>query len=97
MTLDAEELRKIPGSVHFEQRLLFFLAQLRRPDTRVVYVTSEPIDPAILDYTLDLIPGLPDDHRERLVLLNCADASPEPLTGKVLARPALLSAIRGHI
>jgi hypothetical protein len=94
MTLHPDELRKIPGAVHFEQRLLFCLQLLRRPGTRLVYVTSRPIDREIVDYAIGLVDSLSrQDARERLTLIDCADASPVPLTDKILARPDLASMI----
>jgi hypothetical protein len=98
MTLDAAELRKLAGAHHYEERLLCLLMLLRRPAMHVVYVTSQPIDPAVIDYYLHLLPGVPLSHaRRRLTLLSCLDASPAPLTAKILARPRLLERIRESI
>jgi Pre ATP-grasp domain len=98
LTLDAAELRKLSGAAHYEERLLCLLMLLRRPRTHVVYVTSQPISPTIVDYYLHLLPGVPLSHaRKRLTLLSCHDASPAPLTQKILARPRLLERIRAAI
>jgi hypothetical protein len=68
------------------------------PATHVVYVTSEPIAPGIVDYYLALLRGVdPADARSRLTMLSCHDASPIPLTGKMLAQPDLLARIRGLV
>lgn len=91
LTLHPDELRKIPGAVHFEQRLLFELGRLRSPGARLVYVTSERIDPAVLDYALDVTAGR--GVRDRLTLIDCADSSVEPLTDKILRRPDVLDRI----
>ena len=41
----------------YEERFLFLLLLLRQPRARLVYVTSQPIHPSIVDYYLDLLPG----------------------------------------
>jgi pheganomycin biosynthesis PGM1-like protein len=98
LTLDAEELAKISGVHHYEERLLCMLMLLRMPRTRLVFVTSQPIPTAIVDYFLHLLPGVPLRHaRSRLTLLSCHDASDEPLTKKILERPRLIERIRAAI
>src|SRR3712207_2065699 len=80
LTLDVEELDKIPGSHHYEERLLCMLMLLRLPRTHVVYVTSQHVPTAIVDYYLHLLPGVPLRHaRSRMTLLSCHDASNVPL------------------
>ena len=94
MSLDAHELTKLAGAAHYEERLLCLLMLLRMPRLHLVYVTSEPIPPTIVDYYLHLLPGVPLSHaRRRLTLLSCHDGSPLPLTQKILARPRLLDRI----
>ena len=98
LTLDLEELAKIPGSHHYEERLLCMLMLLRLPRTRVVYVTSQQVPNAIVDYYLHLLPGVPLRHaRSRLTLLSCHDASDVPLTRKILDRPRLVERIRSAV
>jgi hypothetical protein len=98
LTLDAEELAKISGVHHYEERLLCMLMLLRMPRTHLVFVTSQPIATAIVDYFLHLLPGVPLRHaRRRLTLLSCHDASDEPLTKKILERPRLIERIRAAI
>ena len=95
MTLDQEELRKIPGAVYYEERLLFLLIRLRNPKARVVFVTSMPLHPLILEYYFELLAGTPASHaRSRLTVLCAHDASPRPLTEKILERPRLIERIR---
>ncbi len=95
MSLDREELTKLVGASHYEERFLCLLLLLQLPATHVVYVTSEPIAPAIVDYYLRLLRGVAlADARSRLTMLTCNDASPAPLTEKMLARPDLLARIR---
>ena len=42
----------------FEERLLFLLLLLRQPRLRMIYVTSAPINPRIIEYYLALLPGV---------------------------------------
>lgn len=98
LTLDPRELSKITGVWHYEERMLVNLMLLRQPRTRVIYVTSAPIDPAVVDYYLAMLPGVPASHaRRRLVMLDCADRSNRSLTEKILARPRLITRIRREI
>ncbi len=98
LSLPVDELRKISGVHHYEERMLFTLMLLRMPHTRLVFVTSQPVAPGIIDYYLHLLPGIPSVHaRERLCLLACHDASEVPLTQKVLDRPRLIQRIRRAI
>jgi PGM1 C-terminal domain len=95
LSLDQGELNKIAGYTHYEERQLFSLIQLRNPRTRMIFITSSPLHPSIVDYYLDLLPGIPSAHaRERLLLLSTYDQSTQPLSAKILARPRLLQRIR---
>lgn len=98
LSLDPEELAKVTGVHHYEERMLYMLMLLRRPRTRVIFVTSQMIDPIVVDYFLHLLTGVPSSHaRERLLLFHCNDASKTPLTRKILARPRLLERIRAAV
>jgi hypothetical protein len=98
MTLDQSELRKLTGVSFYEERLLFLLIRLRNPRARVVYVTSQPVHPMVLDYYFQLLAGIPASHaRSRLTLLCAHDASPRSLTEKILERPRLIQRIREGI
>jgi hypothetical protein len=98
LTMDSEILSKISGITHYEERLLCLLLLLRMPRTHVVYVTSMPVDPVIIDYYLHLLPGVTGYHaQQRLSLLSCYDASPRPLTEKILERPRLVERIKRAI
>ncbi len=95
MTLDARELAKLEAASFYEERLLFLLIRLRNPQAHLVYVTSQPIHPMILEYYFQLLEGVPASHaRSRLTLLCAYDASARPLTEKILERPRLLQRIR---
>src|SRR5213594_520906 len=82
----------------YEERFLFLLLLLRQPRARLVYVTSQTILPSIIDYYLDLLPGvIPSHARQRLFLLSPLDGSVRPLSDKLLARPRLIERIRSLI
>src|SRR5450432_3144110 len=98
LTLDEEILSKITGHIYYEERLLCLLMLLRMPLTKVIFVTSVPIDNVIIDYYLHLLPGITGSHaRQRLTMLSCYDASSKPLTKKILDRPRLIHRIRQNI
>ena len=95
LTLDHTILSKVKGHVFYEERLLCLLMLLRMPRTRIIYVTSVPIDPAIIDYYLHLLPGITGYHaRQRLILLSCFDASSTSLTEKILQRPRMVERLK---
>lgn len=94
-SIDQRVGQKIPGFLHYEERLLFSLIRLRNPYTRLIYVTAQPLSPIIIEYYLQLLPGIPFSHaRERLLLLTTYDNSFKPLTQKILERPRLVERIR---
>ena len=98
LSLDAETLDKISGVHHYEERMLCILMLLRMPATKVIYVSSEMIAPAIIDYFLHLLPGIPANHaRKRLKMFACHDASAEPLVQKILDRPRLVARIKNEL
>lgn len=98
LTLDQKILQALQGAQFYEERLLCLLMLLRMPRTRVIYVTSMPIDEIIIDYYLHLLPGVTGLHaRQRLTLLSCYDSSKISLTEKILARPRLIQRIKANI
>jgi hypothetical protein len=98
LSMDQDELNKIDGVSFYEERLLFSLIRLRNPKARVLYVTSQPVDQDIVDYYLQLLVGVPASHaRRRLKMICVADASPRPLTAKILERPRVVARIREWI
>jgi hypothetical protein len=79
----------------YEERYLCYLLGLLSRGTRVVYVTSMPIHPRLVDYWFGLVPGLDTPaSRARLVLVPVVDARPVPLTRKVLEHPGVMRRIR---
>ncbi len=98
LSLDQEVLAKVTGAMYYEERLLCLLMLLRMPRANVVYVSSMPIDPVIIDYYLHLLPGITGYHaRERLTLVSCYDSTAIPLTEKILERPRLIERIKKAI
>src|SRR4030095_8951781 len=70
----------------------------RNPRARMVFVTSQPVHPMILEYYFQFLAGIPASHaRSRLTLLCAPDSSPRSLTEKILERPRLLQRIRQGI
>ncbi|WP_158258584.1 peptide ligase PGM1-related protein [Rhodopila globiformis] len=98
LSIDQDVIAKIAGAHHYEERMLGMLMLLRLPRTRLIYLTSQPIPEAIIDYYLHLLQGVPAQHaRNRLTLLSCFDGSPRPLTAKLLERPRLMARLRDAI
>ena len=80
----------------YEERYLFYLFTLAHAErSRVVYVTSQPILPRILDYYVGMLPPQMRAALDgRLTVLSVGDASDRPLTTKILCRPRLLERLR---
>jgi hypothetical protein len=94
----------VPPRIHpllqaYEERYLFYVLLLANsPQARVVYVTSQPVLPRLLDYYLNLLPGLDAaDARGRLTVVSVGDPTPRPLTQKILARPRLVQRLRSLV
>lgn len=97
-SVNQEELAKIQGAPFYEERLLFALIRLRNPKARLCYVTSQPVHPDVVDYYLQLLVGVPASYaKQRLRLLCLYDASPMPLTEKILRRPRVIDRLRAWI
>ena len=94
-SIDQRVGQKVAGFLHYEERLLFSLIRLRHPKTRLIYVTAQPLSRMVIDYYLQLLPGIPFSHaNNRLLLLTTHDNSFQPLTQKILERPRLVARIR---
>jgi len=89
----------VPVFPAYEERFLcLVLSLLRAPRSRVVYVTSQPIHPRLLDYYFGLVPELDTpEARDRFVAVSLVDGRNEPLSRKLLARPGAIRRIRGLI
>jgi hypothetical protein len=94
VTIDRVGERSGSMTQAYEERFLVLLLLLRQPRLRVVYVTSLPVAPSVVEYYLALLPGvIPSHARARLSLVSVNDASPRPLSEKLLERPQLLRQI----
>ena len=82
----------VPVFPAYEERFLcLVLSLLRAPRSRVIYVTSQPIHPRLLDYYFGLVPELDTaEARSRFATVSLVDGRNEPLTRKLLARPGAL-------
>lgn len=93
ITFPEEELRKIIGIQHYEERLLCLLLLLRHPKLRVVFVSSVRIPEPIVDYYLSFLED-PSSAADRLYVIAIGDPSPRALTQKVLEDPYAPKRIR---
>jgi len=89
----------VPVFPAYEERFLcLVLSLLRAPRSRVVYVTSQPIHPRLLDYYFGLVPELDNaEARSRFIPVSLVDGRNEPLTRKLLARPGAIRRIHGLV
>ncbi|HSI98651.1 MAG TPA: peptide ligase PGM1-related protein, partial [Gaiellaceae bacterium] len=83
----------------YEERFLcLVLSLLRAPRSRVIYVTSQPIHPRVLDYYFGLVPELDTpEARSRFFSVSLVDGRNEPLSRKLVARPGAIRRIRDLI
>ncbi len=97
-SLDVPDVLAPVVHAYEERFLVLVLGILRGQRTRVVYVTSLPVLPSIVDYWFGLMPRLdrPEAHG-RLRMLSPVDPSFRPLTEKVLERPRSVERIRREI
>ena len=86
ITFPPEELRKIVGIQHYEERLLCLLLLLKNPKLKMLFVSSMRVPEPVVDYYLSHL----DDPRgaaDRLFVLSLNDPTPRALTEKVLEDP----------
>jgi len=86
----------VPVFPAYEERFLcLVLSLLRGSRSRVVYVTSQPIHPRVIDYYFSLVPELDTaEGRSRFICVSLVDGRNEPLARKLLARPGAIRRIR---
>ena len=94
LSFPVSELRKIIGIGHYEERLLYLLLALGEPGVRIVYLSSIPIDPAVVDYYLSFLKEGAGEARRRVHFLSVDDPSVRPLCAKLLDKPALVEELR---
>jgi hypothetical protein len=98
VSLPLEDLERRAGALFYEEALLLFLVRLRNPRARIVFVTSRPLPPVVLEYYFQFLAGIPGSHAAaRLTLLSPHDGSLKPLAAKILERPRLVERIRAAI
>ena len=82
----------------YEERFLFMLFLLRQPRARVVFATGQRIGDEIVDYFLDLLPGvIRSNARRRLFFVTPMEARWSSLSRKLLDRPHLIEEIRSLV
>ena len=81
-----------------ENRYLYVILRAADPSTRVVYLSSRPVRPDVLEGYLSLAPV---EHRaailQRTLLVSPDDVSPRPLAEKLCGRPDLVERIRSFV
>jgi hypothetical protein len=89
----------IPVFPAYEERFLCLVVSLlRSPRSRVVYVTSQPILPRLLDYYFRLVPELDTaEARSRFSVVSLVDGRNLPLTRKLLQRPGAIERIKALV
>lgn len=98
MSVNQEELSKVTGAAFYEERLMFALIRLRNPNARLIYLTSQPVHPDVVDYYLQLLDSVSASHaRRRLHMVSVFDSSARPLSEKILERPNLLRRLKNLI
>lgn len=88
-----ELLRRKMDIQSYEDEMLFTLLLLRRPDLKLVYVSSVDVPDEIIDYYLGFLSDAADARR-RLTLISLGDDQQRPLTAKVLEREDVLEELR---
>ena len=87
----------VPGAMHqiYEERFLFMTFLLRQPNLHMIYITSQQIDPLVIDYYLHQLPDVTvSNARKRLHLVAPRDGSDKALVHKVLERPWFVGHVR---
>lgn len=96
LSLPQDELRRITGALCYEERLLFLLLSLGKPKVQVIYLTSTPVDGAVVDYYLNFLDD-PDEARTRLQMISLDDPHTHPLSEALLRRPDVIERLRATL
>lgn len=96
LSFPTDELAKITAIERYEERLLHLLLRLRHPDTRIVYITSLPIDPAVIGYYLGFLPD-PAAARDRLALVHLGHFSGRGLAADLADDHQALARVRAAV
>ena len=100
LDVDNTELKRVFdfSMCGYEERQLFHLFFLDNPNTRVIYVTSTPVNEHIVRYYLSLHGNYDlQDRLSRLLMLSPNDPSASPLSAKLLSRPGLVKLMQESI
>ncbi len=87
------ELRKIVGIERYEERLLFLLLLLDDPSMRIVYVTSLPVDEAVVEAMLQLLDD-PVSARARLTMIALGSYHGQGLAGATVKDERVCARVR---
>jgi len=91
------ELEKTPSLHLYEEKFLFFLLLLRFSRTKVIYVSSQKINPLYIDYYLGLITNDPkkiETMKKRLTMISLGNLSKTPVAAKLLQNKTKLKEIK---
>eukprot|EP01129_Flabellula_baltica_P017590 TRINITY_DN9794_c0_g1_i1.p1 TRINITY_DN9794_c0_g1~~TRINITY_DN9794_c0_g1_i1.p1 ORF type:complete len:228 (+),score=41.47 TRINITY_DN9794_c0_g1_i1:345-1028(+) len=95
LSVNEQELKKIKGVSHFEERQLYNLFLLKRGYIdKLIFITSEPLDSVIVDYYFHVMNF---EDRSKLECISVHDPSPIPLSKKIISRPRVLKRIYDHL
>ena len=98
LSLDLDGLPLPGGLLHFEERMLYLFHLLGLPACRLWFHSSHLIPEEEVAYYLHFLRHVPFSHgRNRLKMMCLLDRSPQPLTAKLLQRPALLQRLRQEV
>eukprot|EP01080_Neovahlkampfia_damariscottae_P000458 gene458-6869_t len=98
LSFDQEEVKKVHGAYKYEERQLYNIFLLKNPNARMIFMTSEIMEPTIIDYYCGLVAGQDIENvKERIFFVSPDDFSPIPLSKKVYERSSLLKEIKGLI
>lgn len=98
LSLDWEELAKVPGVTMYELRLLWHLYLLKKRDIRMVFCTSQHVPEELVNYYLQYLPsGTVESARERLLMLSCNDQRALSVTEKLLSRNRAVQRIKDFV
>jgi len=92
LSVDTDELQKVEGVSHYEERSLYSLLSLKDPSLYLIYVTSLPLLPSTVHHYLSLVG---ESASKRVAFFSTFDDSAkQTLTMKILQRPRLIAKIR---
>mmetsp|Transcript_33850 Transcript_33850/g.51022 ORF Transcript_33850/g.51022 Transcript_33850/m.51022 type:complete len:479 (-) Transcript_33850:2124-3560(-) len=99
LSFDTHELQSVPGILHYEERLLYVLLALKTEKTRIIYITSCPLDTGIIEYYISLLPPhVQKTASSKIRFLSVCDTNTSTsLAEKVFTRPRFLTRLKSLI